>query len=368
MTAIRASASWRRCGQYAREKLLESAGGEAVRERHLDYFLALGEQAEPKLVGAEQAAWLRRLEDEHDNLRAALEWSVASSGLGRSLRLCGALQRFWMTRGHLSEGVEWCARVLGTTEAEAPTLERAKVLNGAGLLAYHQIDYAAARARHEESLAIRRQLGDRRGVAISLNNLGIVALDQGDLASARTMHEESLAIARELGNRNGIARSLGNLGMVASGKRDFTAARALFEESLAMMRELGDRGGLAIGLHSLGGVAFEQADFDAARAYYDESLTIFAELGNRVRIAYSLEEMAAVFAAQGDSLRAARIWGAAQRLREEIASPSPAGDSKFDARVAAARAAMREDAAFDRAWQEGRALTLEQAIELASNS
>jgi len=351
--------------QYAREKLLERAGGEAVRERHLDYFLALVEETEPKLTGAEQSAWLRRLDDEHDNLRAALEWSVASPESERSLRLCGALQRFWMTHGHLSEGVEWCARVLAITDAQAPTLDRAKVLNGAGLLAYHQIDYAAARARHEESLAIRRQLGDRRGVAISLNNLGIVALDQGDLASARTMHEESLAIARELGNLNGIARSLGNLGMVASAERDLTAARALFGESLAMMRELGDRGGIAIGLHSLGGVAFEQADFDAARAYYAESLTILAELGNRVRIAYSLEEMAAVFATQGDALRAARIWGAAQRLREEIASPLPGEGSKFDARMAAARAAAHDGAMFDRAWNEGRALTLEQAIELA---
>ncbi|HEX9301572.1 MAG TPA: tetratricopeptide repeat protein [Casimicrobiaceae bacterium] len=350
--------------QYAREKLLESAGGEAVRERHLDYFLALVEEAEPRLTGAEQGAWLQRLEDEHDNVRAALEWSVASTGSRRALRLCGALQRFWMTRGHLSEGVAWCARVLDTAQASAPTLERAKVLNGAGLLAYHQIDYPAARARHEESLAIRRQSGDQRGVAVSLNNLGIVALDQGDLASARAMHEESLAIARELGNRNGIARSLGNLGMVASAQGDFEGARALFEECLAMLRELGDRGGIAIGLHSLGGVAFEQADFDAARAYYDESLKILAELGNRVRITYSLEEIAAVLAAQGDSLRAARIWGAAQRQREEIGAPPPAEDSKFDARVATARAALGDNVAFDRAWQEGRALTLEQAIEL----
>jgi predicted ATPase len=348
--------------QYAREKLLESGVGKAVRERHLDYFLSLVEEAEPKLTGAEQGAWLLRLENEHDNLRAALEWSIAATGSRRSLRLCGALQRFWMTRGHLSEGMAWCARVLNTTEAEAPTLERAKVLNGAGLLAYHRIDYPAARARHEESLAIRRHLGDRRGVAASLGNLGIVALDQGDLASARAMHEESLAIARELGNRNGIARSLGNLGMVASAERDFEAARALFEECLAMLRELGDKGGIAIGLHSLGGVAFEQADLAAAKAYYDESLKILAELGNRVRISYSLEEIAAVIAAQGDSLRAARIWGAAQRLREEIGSPPPAEDLKFDARIAAARAAVGDDAAFNSAWQEGRALTLEEAI------
>ena len=233
--------------QYAREKLSESADGEATRERHLDYFLSLAEEAEPKLVSAEQAAWLQRLEEEHDNLRAALEWSLASTASGRGLPLCGALQRFWITHGHLAEGVEWCTRVRAA-EAQVPTLERAKVLNGEGLLLYHQREYPAARARHEESLAIRRQLDDRRGVAISLNNLGMVALDQGDLASARALHEESLALARELGNRNGIARSLGNLGMVACAQRDFVAARTLFEKCLEMLRELGDRGGVAIAI------------------------------------------------------------------------------------------------------------------------
>lgn len=351
--------------QYAREKLVENGGGERIRERHLDYFLSLAEEAEPKLMGVAQAEWLRRLAEEHDNLRAALEWSLVKAGSARGLRLCGALQRFWLTRGHVSEGREWCARVLGTAGAEQRTLARAKALNAAGLLAYHQVDYRAARAQHEESLAIRRQLGDRRGVAISLNNLGMVALDQDDLVSARTLHEESLLIARELGNRNGIARSLGNLAMVASEQRDFASARALLEESLAILRELGDRDGIAIGLHLLGDVASKQADFDSARPLFEESLMILRELGHQGRMAYSLDELAAVIAARGDPLRAARIWSAADRLREAMGSPPASRGSTYDARVAAARADAPDGAVFDRAWQEGRVLTLEQAIQLA---
>jgi predicted ATPase/class 3 adenylate cyclase/Tfp pilus assembly protein PilF len=392
--------------EYAGESLIAAGDKERVRDRHRDYFLALAEEAEPKLLGVEQAAWLRRLEEEHDNLRSALDWSLAETGPGGGLRLCGALQRFWLVRGHLAEGREWCMRVLGKAGGEERTPERAKALIAAGGLAYVQGDYPAARTRHEESLAIQRQLGDRGGMATSLNNLANVALGQGDLASARALHEESLAISRELGDRRGIARSLHNLGTVACGQCDFASGQALFEESLAIMRELGDLRGLAHTLYDLGKVAFEQGDYLAARALYEKSLTIARELGDRWRIAaslhdaghvafelgdypaarklfeeglairrelgdrpgiaYSLEALAAVVAAPGGSLRAAWIWGAAERLRAEVGSPLPLnGRPRYDRRVAAARAAVGYNAAFHHAWQEGRALTLEQAIELA---
>ncbi len=152
---------------------LEDTGGRAaVRVRHRDYYLSLAEEADPKLRGAEQAEWLRRLEDEHENLRAGLEWSLVEAGSKGGLRLCGALQRFWWTRGHFSEGRQWCTRVLCKDGAEARTRERAYALNAAGVLSFDQADYPAARALHEESLAIRRELGDRSGIAASLNNLG----------------------------------------------------------------------------------------------------------------------------------------------------------------------------------------------------
>ena len=127
--------------------------------------------------------------------------------------------------------------------------------HGAGSLAYHQGDYPGARALGEESLAIRRQLGDRKGIAASLNNLGLVACDQGDYPAARALYEESLAIKRELGDRVGIANSLNNLGNVAYDQAELAFARALYEESLAIARELGDREGVARVLGNLGNVA-----------------------------------------------------------------------------------------------------------------
>jgi len=391
--------------QYAQDRLHESGDGEAARERHRDYFLALAEEAEPKLKGAQQAEWLQRLEEEHDNLRAGLSWSLAEAGSGAGLRLCGALGWFWETRGHFAEGREWCVRVLGKARGEERTQERANVLNAAGNLARSQSDYRAARALHEECLAIRRQLGDRIGTAASLNNLGILTYLQGDYPAARALYEESLAIRRELGDRGSMATSLNNLGNVAIGRSDYPTARALHEESLAIRRELGDPGGIALSLLNLGDVAFQQGDYGFARALHEESLTIMRELGDRSGtatsltnlgnvardrgdfpaawalhqeglviwrklgdrrgIAFALEGLALAVAALGNSLRAARIWGAAERLREEIGSPLPPNERPhYDRHVAQARGALGDDAAFDRAWQVGRDLTLEQAIDL----
>jgi tetratricopeptide (TPR) repeat protein len=303
---------------------------------------------------------------EHENLRASLDWSFAEPGARGGLRLCGALQRFWWTRGHLSEGREWCARILGKAGAEERTLGRAKALNGAGLLAYWQGDYPVARVLHEESLAIRQALGDRRGDASSRHNLAMVAKSEGDYASAKALYEESLAIKRELGDRWGMAATLNNLGSVVYEQGDYPVSKSLHEESLAIVRALGDRMGVAASLSNLGEMACDQGDYRAASALHREGLAIRRDVGDKRGIAYSLEGLAAVVTGCGDSLRAAGLWGAAARLRNEIRSPMAPNDRPgYDRRVAAARAAARDDVAFDRAWKEGGALTLDQAIDLA---
>jgi predicted ATPase/class 3 adenylate cyclase len=352
--------------EYARERLIADGEAEAVQKRHRDYFLALAEKAAPKLLGAEQGGWFERLDREHDNLRSALEWSLSEPGSEGGLRLCSALQRFWWTRGHLSEGREWCARALGVPKTEELMPARAKALTGSGLLAYWQGDYPAARAQHEECLAIWRQRGDRRGIGISLHNLGMVARSQGDYAAAHSMYEESLAITRELGNRWSLAASLMNLGNLAAELGDYRGSRTRLEESLSIFQELGDRVSIATALENLGNGAYEQGELDSARALHVESLTMRRQLGDKLGIVISLERLAAVVASLGSPLRAGRIWGMAERLWVEIGSGlEPKERSQHDQRVAAVRAAVKDDAAFDRAWQEGRAMSLEQAIEYA---
>ena len=392
--------------QYAQERLVERGGSEALRERHRDYFLALAEEAEPKLISAERSEWMKVLDEEHENLQAGLDWSVVEAGSSAGLRLCGALTRFWQMRGFLAEGREWCARVLKKPAGVERAPERAKALNAAGLLAFAHSDYPEARSRFEESLAIRRQLDDRRGTAATLNNLGNVALEQGDFATARVLYEESREIARDLGDRLSMVVALNSLGRVTYEQGEHSAARRLYEESLVIVRELGDRSLLGILLTNLGIVVSEQGDYDSATALQAEALAIHREAGNRIGvaitlsniadrvakqgdfraaaalhkeglmiqrelgdrrgIAYSMVGLAAGAAAFGNPLRAARMWGAAEQMREDVGSPlEPKDRPRYDRRLANARVAVGDGAAFDRAWQEGRALTLERAIELA---
>ena len=186
--------------------------------------------------------------------------------------------------------------------------------------------YPAARSRHEESLAIKRKLGNRAGVASTLLSLANVVHAQGDPATAKALQLEGLAIARELGHRSIIANCVTNRAEVACDQGEFVSARELYAEGLTMLRELGDRRNIAVTLEGLGVVA----------------------------------------AALDSPLHAARIWGAAERLRAEIGSTlAQLAKAHYDRRIAAAKAALGDDTAFNAAWQEGRALTLEQAIELA---
>src|SRR5262249_29555224 len=154
----------------------------------------IAEEAVPKLTGEEQAEWLQRLEAEHENLRAALNWSLAEAESKASLRLCVALRHFWELRGYVSEGQEWFERALGKQEGQRNTEERARALNGVSTMARMQGDYAFARACSEESVTILREIRDRNSIAWSLANLGNMAYTQGDYTYARTCYDESLAL------------------------------------------------------------------------------------------------------------------------------------------------------------------------------
>jgi non-specific serine/threonine protein kinase len=392
--------------QYAEERLVERRSDRTVRNRHRDYFVMLAEKAADQLEGAEQAEWLHHLELEHDNFRTALHRSLIEEKSRCGLRLCAALQRFWLRRGHFSEGREWCGRFLEKVVPDVNIPERAKVLHVAGALARRQGDYAAARRSLEESLSIHRRLGGRREVAASLNLLGAIAMEEGDLSSAEALFEESLAISRELGELRGIARSLHNLGVAACTKCDQSSGHALFQQSLTICRELKDHTAIEHALWDLGMVSFQQGDYSAAKTYVEESLaicltlgdktgiaashqllghialqtsedvkarTLFEEglrirrgLGDRAGIAYSLEGLAAAIASAGDRTNAACLWGAAEMLRERIGSPLPGVDrARYDRRVTNARGTGSDVAEFDDAWQKGRALTLDEAIGLA---
>jgi LuxR family maltose regulon positive regulatory protein len=364
--------------EYSRERLKETAEEMDLRARHAEFYLQLAETAESELAGSAQAAWLDRLEHEHENLRAALAWCWDhESGAEAGLRLAGALAQFWEIRGHLSEGRRYLAEALGREGGHDegsegpraphhgnPTQARAKALNGAAMLAWMQGDYGAARGLFEESLVIARALGNQWGIAWSVHQLGHVAAEQGNYEAARAHYAESLTIFRELGDRSGIAASLADQGNVAQKQSDHEAARSMYEESLAISRELGNKLSVAISLNNLGKIARAQGDPQAARMLHAESLAIRRELGDRGGIAWSLEAFARLWAPE-DPERAVRLWGAAESLRESIGLPLPPIErEEYDHHLAAVRAALSPEL-FAPLWAQGRAMTVEQAAECA---
>ncbi len=295
--------------QYGAERL--AAGGETgvTRRRHADYYLALAEQAEPALFGPQQRTWLARLGDEHDNLRAALAWAMENREGELALRLAGALENFWVIRGYWSEGRKWLEEALAISDDVAAPI-RAKGLYHAGGLARCQGDDTRARALLEESLGLRRQLGDGRGIAQALNTLSILVADQGDYAGATAYWEESLALAQELKDQRGIARTSLNLGIAARLQGDHTRGTRLSEESLALFEELGMRLGVARALTNLGKIALEQEDYERARALFNESMARMREVGEQAGIATVLDNHATLAKRLGD-------YAQAQALREE---------------------------------------------------
>jgi predicted ATPase/class 3 adenylate cyclase len=391
--------------QYARDRLAESHEMTEVQNRHLDWYRALAEHAEPKLRGPEQKAWLERLEVEHDNIRAALDWSGKESGSAEAgLRLAGSLSWFWFMHGHAQEGRQRLERALSAgAGGSAPA--RAKALAGTGIIARRQgeyqraqaaleeslvlsqemgdhwgigfslhhlghvadeaISYDQAKARFHESLAAFRAAGDNWGVAASLNCLGEAMQHRGDNAEATPLLKESLTLCREIGDKWLSAYPVRILGIIAAYGGHYEAATALLEESLAIERETGDKFGMAQSQSTLGNIASHQGNFERATSLLKESIILRKELGSKLGLAECLERLGAVAGGQRRPDRAVRLFGAAEALRQSIGSPLPDADrGDYDRNVNAARAVLGEDA-FAAGWAAGRAMTLEQAIESA---
>jgi predicted ATPase/class 3 adenylate cyclase len=278
--------------EYGLECLTTSGEMEDTQRAHAMYYFALAERAASEVTGPQQAAWLERLEREHGNLRAAMSWSLGRGRAGESmemaLRLSGTLQRFWMVRGHYSEGRNDLERALAASEGVAASV-RAQALNTAGSLAFAQGDNEQAVALCEESLALFRDLGDRRGIAYSLYWLGEAARDRGDLSTARSLIEEALVLFREAGEKERVAWSLSTLGELDSFQGEYTRAHALCGESLVLFRNLENKEGIAFSLFALAKLLFvSQGDPARVRSLLEEELALSRELGNKNAIAASL--------------------------------------------------------------------------------
>src|SRR5215210_2414060 len=391
--------------EFALEKFEESDDTEAIRCAHAEYFLALAEEAEPELWGPEDAAWLNQLEQEHDNMRAALSWAIGHEEAELALRLGGALRWFWNMGGYYGEGRSWLEAALAR-DGWAPAHARAKVLEGVGWLANQQGDLDRAEAAAEEglelsteaglgevvvadfqnvlgdaarhrgdyeraaellemSLALHRAARDTRGVAWSLGNLANVASDRGNYERAKNLYEEGLALSRGLGGAELLGAYLISLGDEYLLEGNLERATKLNEEAAELYRKRGRKGLLQIALDNLGWSALIRGDLQRAETLHEESLVLCRELGDKLIGLESIEGFACAAGAGGAAERAARLFGAVEALREAAGyHQATRAHSLREPYLAAARSQVAE-AAWAEAWEEGRSMTFEEATAYA---
>jgi non-specific serine/threonine protein kinase len=347
--------------EFGLELLAWSGELEAVRRQHAEYFLRLAESGAPELGGPAARGWLDRLEVEHDNLRAALEWGLANPTQGgeMALRIAAALGRFWWLRGHFDEGRRWLNRALSVATGSASVTMKA--LHAAGWLAHFQHESTAASALLQRSLSIAERLQDLWWQAWVLHALGRVAYFEYDASAARQFANQSLTIAQALRDRWLIAWALHLLGLAACIAGDYTAAAEYYDQCLAIRGELGHLEGIAIAQHIKGILAERMGDSRAALQLYREALQVARELNASWLVSTILPHFATL-AAGYQPTRAARLGGAVTLMVEQrLGLPIPLTQALFDDGMQLARRKLGQ-AAFAAAWAEGRAMSLEAAI------
>lgn len=301
--------------RYALEKLQQAEEAATIQARQLAWFLQFAATAEPALRGTDQVTWFERIDQELENIRAALQWALDNDRTA-ALQLSSALIWYWLKRNRFEEGRIWLEKALAHSDSADPAL-RVKALYGAGFIAQNQVDNAQATERLEQSLALARKIDDKIGIANALNGLGAVAWNQGNNALAQIRHSQSLEIQRAVGDRLGMTLSLSCLGNITSNLSDFAKATELYQEGLALAHELGEKWLLASVLNGYGIVLYLQGNYPQARAMYEESLLYRSEIGDKPSMANSLTNLGMIAVAEGNyNLATAQLEESLALLRE----------------------------------------------------
>jgi predicted ATPase/DNA-binding winged helix-turn-helix (wHTH) protein len=393
--------------EYSLERLQQSGEQAATKRAHAAYCLVLAEEGNPELSEPDRAAWLTRCDIEHDDFRAGLDFLFQTGDLDWGFRFCTALFRFWDMREHSAEGRARLERILELA-GEDHVRERAKTClflaaftttqgdfraaahfselgrslfeqlndplgvalswNASAIGARDRGDYVTAQTNFEKSLTFFRTMADRVATARCLHNIGNVCKIRGDYARARMALTEAMQIFQGLGDSSGAAWALNQQADVARDQGDLAGARALYERALFAFRSAGDRWGQARSLADLGAIACELGEHSPAFLNFRESLDIFSSLEHRRGIARVLEGLACYALSREDSYRALRVAAAASHLRKMVSAPlTPAEQSKLDQRLQGAWQQVGELEG-KKAWSEGYAMPLENAIHHALGS
>jgi tetratricopeptide (TPR) repeat protein len=390
--------------QYAAGKLREAGEEDELRERHLTWYMRFGEEARERLRGVKQVSWLNRAEKEYENVRSALQWSVAEGRAPeRGLTLAGQLQSFWNLRGHCGEGRWWLEKALESCPG-APAPLRVRALNAAGMFSFALGDYERARELHEQCLALERETGDRAAMASTLRTLGDAHLWLGEYERARELLRESLALTLEVGDELGAAAAMAGLGNVSLFLGEIEAGKQWHEKALAIDRRLDSKLTMAVDLHNLGELTHELGDSERAllleeglalarELHYDdlaaatlvvmgcmridagdwagaeslarESLAAFERSGYKIGIAYTLDCLARAAALRGAPVRAVTLAAAATDLRRRMRAAIAPHEHAATERYVGAAAQILGDEAATAARAAGAAMDLPGMIAYA---
>ena len=310
------------------------------------------------------ACWLQRVGTEHDNFRAALQFALEGGAPQDALEIAASIAPFWGTRGHLAEGFDWLQRSLDRARDASPAL-RVRALMCAGNIAYARSDYDAARPLYAEALALRREIGDERGIASCLNNLGNVAYDTGDFREAKHLFEEARNGFDQRDDRRGKACALANLANVFGRESDFPRARQCHEEALALFREFADLSNIALTLNNMAYNLLKGSEFINARPLLEESLRIGRILDSSESVARSVMCFVMLACNQDENERAARLLGAVHALREEFQGML-AQEAQEDYLTYSERAKRAlGETTYRKFWEKGRLMRPEQIYACA---
>jgi tetratricopeptide (TPR) repeat protein len=350
--------------EYADERLEHLPEAETLRDRHAEYFLRLAEEAEPHLTASpEQASWLGRLDDEHENLRLALDFFRRTGTADEELRLVGALARFWYLRGYLREGSSRAEEALAAHSSQA--LPRMKALYAAALLAHRLGEYERADMFARERLALARRLEDTEQLAGALVGLGVAANALGDVERETAAYAEAAALARAGGFLWILGVATANLGSSAQEQGEYAQARVRLEESLDIFGRIGADKYIAETLCNLGIVAAREGRYEEAEALLRRSIGRARAVADKETVIWCMEELAALAASGGAAGRAARLTGAVETLREETGHASPPEQRRVDEQTRSALASALDEERLAAALTAGRELTFEQAVAYA---
>ncbi len=347
--------------EFAAGRLDKSGEADEMLRRHAEHFVSLAEAAFPNLRGSPKE-WLDRLEREHENIRAALDRLEASGETELALQLAGAVSRFWYLRGHFAEGRRRLESLLPANAS--PTAARARALNGAAVMAANSGDIATARLRAEEALAIHRALDDAWGTAYSVYMLGFMACEEGDFSAAKPLFEESLRAFRELDDEHYTLLATDALSWTYEELGDRERRRALLEDVLRRARAQSNEGVVALALGQLASYARDEGRIQDALSMLKESLRIDRDLGNRGGIYENLCRFARALAVAGRAEPAALLLSGSEALREEIGA-NISWVAKMKEETLATLRPQLDEAALAELWEQGRNLSLDDAVALA---